>query len=280
MTAELGAFALLSQVLPVREVHLTGGEPTLHPSLPSLVAGLRQAGFRVKATSIGCSQEPLQRVIDSGLSGFNFSVHSVDPSLLALTQINRTVSWCERQLAQLLACIPRAVALGADVKLNTVLSTPSDISRVAGVLNWARTRLVPLRIMNDLGAGTQSIDAIAQFIAQLQAVRFRTRFLRASSSFASDYRIQDGYEFAVKQIRPNYLARSMCSQCAIRRLGKCSEGYYGLRLEKHRSSGGGQLEVRLCVHRSDDDTVMTIPDFLHSRQLAEIQAQLAGRDSD
>lgn len=270
--------AQLSQVLPIHEVHLTGGEPTLHPDLPRLITGIRYAGFRVKATSVGCNKLLLQSVISSGLDAINFSVHAIDPLLLARTQSNRTVDWCARQLAQVLECISLAAMLGTEVKVNTVLSTLADVPRVRGVLNWVRARSIPLRIMNDLGAGIDSIAAIAQFIKQSQAVCFRTRYLQASSSYSSYYRMPDGYEFAVKQIRPHFLADSMCSRCAVRRLGKCSEGFYGLRLQKSKTDTGWQLEARLCVHRSDEDTVLSIPEFLHSKQLAELKAQLADDD--
>lgn len=269
------AFSALSSVLPISEVHLTGGEPTAHPDLPGLIAGLYQAGYRVKATSVGCNEELMRNVINSGLSAINFSVHSVDPQLLPQTQNDRSGSWCEHQLAQLMRCIDLARRIKVEVKLNTVISSSADVSRVEGVFSWARTKGVPLRILNDLGAGEESLQAIAQIVEKLHARLLRTRYLCASSSFTSYYGLADGYEFAVKRIRPHYLAGVMCSQCEVRKSGYCSECFYGLRLQKRKTSTGWQLEVRMCVHRSDMDTVMSIPTFLCSTQLAEIRTQLS-----
>jgi cyclic pyranopterin phosphate synthase len=268
------ALRMLAQVLPIREVHLTGGEPTSHPDLPSLIAGLTQAGFVVKATSIGCSEGLMRSLIVSGLEGVNFSVHSVEPELLLQTQTGRTSLWCEHQLAQLMRCISVANELGIRVKLNTVVSGLTDLPRVEGVLDWARSERIPLRLLNDLGTRTESLGAIRQIIGRSKATWSRTQLVRGSSSYASYFRLPGGYEFGIKRIRSHYLSDSMCSQCKVRAQGRCSEGFYGLRLEKRKAATGWQLEVRLCVHRSDMDTVMTIPEFIHSQQLAEIQSQL------
>lgn len=272
-------FRRLSAVLPIHEVHLTGGEPTSHPDLPSLISGLIKAGYRVKATSVGCNEELLRSVIASGLACVNFSVHSIDPQSLLQTQNGRTERWCEHQLAQLMRCVDLAVELGVEVKINTVISEPADIVRVERVLDWARAKGVPLRILNDLGTGADALAAVALIIEQSHATLLRTRYLHASSSFTSYYGLPDGYEFGVKRIRPYYLAGLMCSRCEVRKLGKCSEGFYGLRLQRRQTPAGWQLEVRLCVHRSDADTVMSVPAFLHSRQLAQLQAQFHGNDS-
>ena len=41
------------QSLGIKEVHLTGGEPTLHPKLPQIIAITVSAGLDVKMTSNG-----------------------------------------------------------------------------------------------------------------------------------------------------------------------------------------------------------------------------------
>ena len=50
------AIEKIANFLNLTEVHLTGGEPTLHPQLTSLIKGIRALGLNVKATSIGCDK--------------------------------------------------------------------------------------------------------------------------------------------------------------------------------------------------------------------------------
>ena len=61
------ALTHVAEALGLTEVHLTGGEPMIHPQLPDLVARLRQTGFTVKATTVGCDESMLTDAVKSGL---------------------------------------------------------------------------------------------------------------------------------------------------------------------------------------------------------------------
>ena len=73
------AIQAIASELKCDEVHLTGGEPFLHPALPQLISGLRGLGLKVKATSIGCKKSDLQAAVAAGLGSINFSLHALDP---------------------------------------------------------------------------------------------------------------------------------------------------------------------------------------------------------
>ena len=265
------AIQAITSELRYKEVHLTGGEPFMHPHLPQLIKGLRGLGLNVKATSIGCKITSLRTAVAEGLNGINFSLHALDPMVLQATQINRTAGWAQQQLTQQIHAIMEAKRLGVEVKLNTVLASSKDARRVKQVLNWAQDLQVPLRILNELSSGGRANDAIVEFLIEIGASRFHSKYVRGSSSFSVIYRLPNGFEVAVKQIRDNYLDHSMCSGCRLRLTGQCAERFYGVRLEKRRISGKWQLCVRLCIHRTDEDTFMPVERFLRSDQLMEIR---------
>lgn len=78
--------ALLRE-MEIDEVHLTGGEPTLHPDLPKIVEGLTSSGFTVKMTTNGQAKpEMTQRLAETGIKEITFSIVSFDPNEFLKTQ--------------------------------------------------------------------------------------------------------------------------------------------------------------------------------------------------
>jgi cyclic pyranopterin phosphate synthase len=270
----------LVKELEIVEVHLTGGEPTSHPRLSSIVEGLRRLGLTVKATTIGCPEDILRKLIDSGLHDFNFSLHGLSASSLLSTQIDRSLKWAERQLVQQLDAINLARELGARIKINTVLADEEDFDRVTAVIQWAQTKHIPVRVMNELGNGDASSQAVLRLLNQLGAIELRRQYTTGSSSYKAVYALPSGYEISYKGIRDYYLERSMCGRCDLKGRGLCTEKFYGIRLEKRRSGTSWQLYVRLCIHRTDATVLLPVDEFLRSNQLAEIKEQLARQNCD
>ena len=58
---------LKSRVGRLQGVCISGGEPTLYPRLPELVAEIRSLGFEIKLDTNGTNPEMLRRLIDGGL---------------------------------------------------------------------------------------------------------------------------------------------------------------------------------------------------------------------
>jgi cyclic pyranopterin phosphate synthase len=268
------AVEAIAYELGLDEVHLTGGEPTAHPRLFELVAGLRSIGLNVKATSIGCCEGTLAKLAANGLQGINFSVNALNPRSLHSTQLGRTLAWSKHQLRQQTRAIAFSKKLGLAVKINSVLAKAEDIPRVRGVLRWAESEDIPLRVMNELSSREVSYEAIEQFLKDVDAAKLYTKYVVASSCVSTYYSLPSSFQFAIKWIRENYLTQSMCSGCSFKRTGMCLERFYGIRLEKRKVQGEWELYVRLCIHRTDEDTLLSVDEFLQSWQHFEIKQQL------
>jgi pyruvate-formate lyase-activating enzyme len=74
------ALAALRDALGLTEVHLTGGEPTLHPAVARLTKIAVEAGLRVGMTSNGeRGERVLPECAAAGLDRVNFSVFGTRP---------------------------------------------------------------------------------------------------------------------------------------------------------------------------------------------------------
>lgn len=292
------AFTALQEALPsIKKIHYTGGEPTTDPELAAVTAGLSSLGFEVKTTTNGqFDLKILNKLIEAGLKSFNFSVHSLDPErflkfqlgrgvwweekkkrsgkILPLSSVKRKkidkIEWAKQQINRQLEMITATREKGVDVKMNSVISSDSDIENAQEIFQWARENGIPLRLLNDLGNGMDSIDAIRKFIKQTGAREVLRKVSEGSSACSTVYRTDDGYEFAFKQIR-DYKLETMCRTCPRAEDGTCEEQFYGIRLQKGKD---GKFYVLLCVQESQPETQMPLEDFLESPQLKEIQKLL------
>lgn len=244
----LDACEKVRAALGTGEVHLTGGEPTMHPRLAEIVRGLVALGFRVKlTTNAACAWRVLDRAATAGLAGVNVSLHAVTaPEFVDLMGRCR---WdpdrARRVLSKQLRNLTWLIEGGrVPVKVNTVVGRSGwePAARVHGVLRrWIRERAVRWRVMDDLdfpGAG----EAIAALLHDLGAEVTGLECRPASSSTRLRVRGPDG-AFAVKLVR-RVRDRGMCARCPVDRAGGCLEGVYGLRLELI----DGVPHLRRCIH--------------------------------
>jgi cyclic pyranopterin phosphate synthase len=259
----------LKEVLQLKEIHLTGGEPMINPHLPELVNGISQLGLDLKATTTGCSRSLLEQSITRGLRSLNFSLHATEPRALQETQRNREIGWTRRQLRQEMDLILEARELGASVKIQTVVAGESDLPRAHQVLDWAQHNQIPVRFMKELGSGDSGTQTILGLLQSLNAALARRVLTLGSSNMIDLYRLPSGYEVGFKRIAPVYLT-SMCSGCRFQG-SRCPEKFYGIRLEMRICGGKPRHFVRLCLQRNDPKAFMPIGEFLSSLQLAEMR---------
>ena len=84
------ALQRLRESMDLTELHLTGGEPTLHPRLPELVRLATTEGYRVCMTSNGENgARQIPACADAGLDRVNFSIFGTTPNELAQVQHTR-----------------------------------------------------------------------------------------------------------------------------------------------------------------------------------------------
>ncbi|MEK7113821.1 MAG: radical SAM protein [Patescibacteria group bacterium] len=239
------------------EIHLTGGEPSIHPQVVEHVDALTRAGYAVKMTTNG--QTNLARYVDcinAGLQEVNVSIHTMDP--IALGQLMNppcSKSWgdqaIERQIALCDALRGRFV-----VKVNTCVG--ADESEALKIASFVRGSEMRWRIMKVLETSESSEAAMVRLCATLGAVPKRAIFVRGTSSCSIEMATADNFSFSVKIIRPLRL-QAMCIGCPVDAEGKCFEFAYGPRVE----AVGKQLLVRSCLYRSETPFVLTPQEFLH-----------------
>lgn len=82
-------------------VCVSGGEPTLHPSLPLVLAALKDAGFLTKLDTNGSNPDVLQSVIDEHLVDYiamDIKASLNEPSYCSITQADNMLESVKRSL--------------------------------------------------------------------------------------------------------------------------------------------------------------------------------------
>lgn len=59
----------------------------------------------------------------------------------------------------------------------------------------------------------------------------------------------------------------MCNSCELKKNDTCGEYFYGIRLENKLD----EHNVRLCVHRTNENTYMGMEQFINSNHFNEIR---------
>ena len=131
--------------LGVRRLRLTGGEPTLHPTLLELIADLRAVGVDdIAMTTNGsvASRDDLRALKDAGLDRLSVSIDTLREDRFA--QITRSTS----SVARVLKTIEDARDAGlAPVKVNVVVMRGFNDDEVEDLAALARTYGVDVRLI-------------------------------------------------------------------------------------------------------------------------------------
>lgn len=243
------ALTTLRDALDVRELHLTGGEPTLHPGLPKLIGLAAGVGLRVRMTSNGeRGAEQMAACAAAGLEKVNFSIFGTTPAELAAVQHARYGNpvRAARKLDALRTAISAAAEHGVQVSANIVVPDHRHIPRVHRLLDEYSPQL-SVRLLNSLDHGQASLDAIDEALRDRGAVA-DARYLTAGvSGSRTAYRLPDGRRVFVKEIRRVRLPKT-CIGCRFNNDTDCQEGFYGVRLYRDRSS---TYQVGVCIQRMD-----------------------------
>lgn len=262
------ALGMLRDALEVDELHLTGGEPSLHPRLAEVIAAGRSQGYTVCMTSNGeNAARALPAAAAAGLDRVNFSIFGTTPAELAQVQAakyanpKRAVTKIQSLKDGIAACAD----LGVRASANIVVPGHSHTARVHRILDeWAPT--ISVRLLNSLDDGAASIEAIHTVLADRGAV-IRARHVTAGvSGFRDAYQLPDGRTVYFKQIRRARLPQT-CAGCRFNNDRDCHEGYYGVRLYRDRAGG---FQVGVCIQRMD--LCLPLGKFVTSRLRDEVVA--------
>ncbi|MEJ9131164.1 radical SAM protein, partial [Bacillus thuringiensis] len=191
-------FLNLCNSLEINEVHITGGEPTTYNGLVDSIKFLKKHGFTVKMTSVGNSEEIINKVIKSGIDGINFSLHAIETEELHSTQIDRSLKWTKIQQDRQFNSIFAAKEAGVKVKLNTVMASHKDISRIKEVIDWSFKHDIDMRILHEVNLLEESVNAVRELLDSYGAVEKRRKYIYGASSGTIFYDIPGKREIGFK----------------------------------------------------------------------------------
>jgi cyclic pyranopterin phosphate synthase len=262
------ALASLRDELDLDELHLTGGEPSLHPRLAEIIAAGRSAGLRMCMTSNGencavimtdCGRAGLERV--------NFSIFGTTADELAQVQHERfaDISRAERKIRALRDSVTGTLAAGVAASANIVVPGYGHGPRVIRLMEEFGPQL-SVRLLNSLDDGVGSIRAIERILAELDAVATAHHVTAGASGWRTRYQLPDSRVVWFKQIRPVRLPRT-CAGCKFNTEMDCQEGFYGVRLYRDRRGG---FQVGVCIQRMD--LCLPLEKFIGSELSREIVA--------
>ncbi|RLL66669.1 radical SAM protein [Streptomyces sp. Z26] len=261
------ALSQLRDALGFDEVHLTGGEPTLHPRLAQIITLARGAGYSASVTSNGENgARSLPECARAGLDHANFSIFGTTSEELAQVQDSRYRSRrrATHKIMALEQSIRLASSLGIGVRANIVIPDHSHIPRVHRLLERYSPR-VSVRVLTSLADGPASLDAVGALLDQLDARPEEVHLIAGTSGFRIAYRLPDGQRLVVKHIRPLRLLGT-CTRCPLNNSTDCQEGYYGVRLYRDRE---GVFHVGVCIQRMD--LCLSVEEFVDSQMCAEVR---------
>ncbi len=144
-TSEIIRVARIAESLGVRKVRLTGGEPTLHPELTDIIAGLRTAtGVEIAMITNASllTREALREWKAAGLARVTISIDSLRKDRFA--RLTRSTS----SPADVLAGVEAAIAAGlTPLKLNAVLIRGYNHDEAGDLAALARRYSIEMRFI-------------------------------------------------------------------------------------------------------------------------------------
>lgn len=142
---EMTRLVSLCMNLGVRNIRITGGEPTVHPRLTEIIASIAALGpDDLAMTSNGslCTPDKLREWRDAGLRRLTFSIDSLQPERFA--KITRSSGSPE----QVLTAVRDAIDVGfAPIKLNAVIVRGENDDEIADLAALARDLPVQMRFI-------------------------------------------------------------------------------------------------------------------------------------
>lgn len=254
-------------------IHLTGGEPTLHPQITELIAGMKSTGFRVQMTTNGdWNPIRLDEFVKAGIDSLNFSINGITPDdlfwVMGSGKYGRGQEWCTKMVARKQENLRNASMSPISTKINTVVMRSDITSRV---LDFALTNKLPIRMMRNLNDIENTEEIIQRLLREKGLTPIINQIATGDSGGAGTlygYRDYiDQPDVRVKRFGDVYL-ESICTGCPLKGTEKCREKFYGVRFGK---SIAGEHEVRLCIDRNDGEVVMPMQDFLRSNHINSLQ---------
>lgn len=203
----------------VDAVRLTGGEPTLRPDLPEILAALGEIpGIDLSMTTNGALLSPLFPALHAaGVKALNISLDSLQPE--------RFQAITGRPLAPVLAAVRGAVSQGFRVKLNCVVCRGRNDDEAVDFARFAAQEAVEVRFLELMKIGPGALRHGQDFVPASETEdRLRDHFLLAPLAVPRD---STAYRFQLDNgARIGFIAsesRPFCGGCSRLRLSARGE---------------------------------------------------------
>lgn len=250
------------------EVHLTGGEPTLHAEVPTLVSTLTSMGLVVGMTSNGERGPQVMKACSaSGLDRVNVSVFGTTAEELQTVQAERfrSAGLAESKIRAARQTIRDAVSSGVKASVNIVVPGMDHVDRVVRLIE-SHGQYADVRMLTSIQDGPESIAAITEVLNRVGAEPVLRTFTAGTSDERTLYRALGGRAVYVKRLLPVRLPKT-CVGCRFNNDTDCQEGYYGVRLYL---SEDGTYMVGVCIQRMD--LCVSVADLAGSGVVEEVHA--------
>ncbi|MEI6945982.1 GTP 3',8-cyclase MoaA [Paraflavisolibacter sp. H34] len=194
----LPLIGMLHDELSLKTIRLTGGEPLLYPQLAQVVKGVKELGIpQIRLTTNGfLLQKQALALKEAGMQSINVSLDAVDEDTFFLMSKRRNVQ-------RILDGIDTALAVGLEVKLNTVLMKGINHHQVLPLLDYAFERNLTLRFLEVMSMGHLYGNADRYLVTRdeiLHTIAGRYDFvpvLRERSATASYWKTSTGKQFGI-----------------------------------------------------------------------------------
>jgi cyclic pyranopterin phosphate synthase len=188
----------LHEQLGISTIRLTGGEPLLFHGLTDLIRGIHEMGISsIKLTTNGFLLERLAEPMkQAGMRSINVSLDAVDQDIFY--QMSR-----RHAMDRVIRGIDQALAVGLEVKINSVIMKGINEGQILPLLEFAFSRGCRIRLLEVMAMGHLHDQAEAFLFSQeemlaLIARRFTFKSLgRAGSATASYWQTTEGHQFGI-----------------------------------------------------------------------------------
>jgi len=164
---------LKSRINKLDAVCITGGEPTLHPDLPRLIAEIKQLGFLVKLDTNGTNPTMLQMLLEENL--LDYVAMDVKAPLCEYKKVTRTEVEPDTLRRSIQLIENSQVEYEFRSTLVTTLHSESDVKKMAKSLGPAKKyflqKFVPTKTLDDsyLAETTLSDSTFQEIIHTMQS---------------------------------------------------------------------------------------------------------------
>jgi GTP 3',8-cyclase len=205
----------IHQSVQLQSVRLTGGEPLLNPAVTQIVLAVKQMGIAdIKLTTNGfLLPQYAERLAKAGLKSVNVSLDAVTPQVFrAMTR--------RGGLAQVLKGIEKALEVGLEVKINTVLMRNRNDGEILPLFEYAGKMGIVIRYLEVMNMGPLHKTSHRWLVSQnevLQTIKQHHPIMpipRKDGSTANYWQTREGQVFGIIANE----SEPFCSDCDRLRL--------------------------------------------------------------